>query len=126
MQKKAAKALLSLSMEDGQVRTYLLEHKAIPALLKLSEAGSAQARKRCAMALCNLLCTPDGEASIIELNAVGAFDALAQCDDEEIREKYVQGGSPTCGQRFVVRCSCNVRFVCRVVWSSCVGHVVCL
>ncbi len=87
LQKKAAKALLSLSMEEGQVRTVLLDNRAIPALLHLSASGSVQARKRCAMALCNLLCTPDGEASILELNAVGAFEALAQCEDEDIRER---------------------------------------
>ncbi len=41
------------------------------------------------MALCNLLCTPEAESQIIGLNAVGAFDALAQCPDSEIRERCV-------------------------------------
>ena len=68
---------------------FLLEAGAIPALLHLSNVGNKGARNRCAMALCNLLCTPEAESQIIGLNAVGAFDALALCRDDEIRERCV-------------------------------------
>lgn len=41
----------------------------------------------CAMALCNVLCHAETENKILELNALSAFDALAQCDDQDIQQK---------------------------------------
>jgi hypothetical protein len=107
LQAKAAKALLFLSMEEGHVRLQILEQGAVPALLRLSTSSTSEQSKRsCAMALCNLLCNEEAQNKIIELKAVGAFEPLSQCDDEDIREKYavqpsVSLSCPACFVLFV-------------------------
>lgn len=39
------------------------------------------------MALCNVLCQPEAQHRILELDALGAFKALVSCPEEEIQQK---------------------------------------
>jgi len=88
LQQKAAMALLYLSTEEGPIRLEILENNAVQLLLGLSTTGDEKTRQGCAMALCNILCDPDTQHRILELDALSAFDALAKCN-EDIQLKAV-------------------------------------